>query len=268
MHGFDEFIGSLYHLNAEEEPELRDYPRDMKLPSGKTFLETFGPRGVIKSISDGKGGQTIENLGVLTKKRMETIDEETLAAAKDFITRMHKEGKPFFCWWNGTRMHFRTHVKEEHIGISGQDEYGDGMVEHDMHVGELLKLIDDLGIADNTIVQYSTDNGPHYNTGPTPAPLPFMVRKTRTGKAPSASLVSSSGPANSQPESPSTASSLTKTGCPPSPLSPVLRTSRKSSSRAAWNSTAALTKTTWMAITCSITSAVKRTNPRAMSLSI
>jgi arylsulfatase len=179
LHGFDEFIGSLYHLNAEEEPENRDYPKDMKLANGKTFLETFGPRGVIKSISDGKGGQSIENLGVLTKKRMETIDEETLAAAKDFITRMNKEGKPFFCWWNGTRMHFRTHVKDEHIGISGPsgDEYHDGMVEHDMHVGELLKLIDDLGIADNTIVQYSTDNGPHYNTWPDAGTTPFRGEK-------------------------------------------------------------------------------------------
>jgi arylsulfatase len=110
---------------------------------------------------------------------METIDEETLAAAKDFITRMNKEGKPFFCWWNGTRMHFRTHVKDEHIGISGPsgDEYHDGMVEHDMHVGELLKLIDDLGIADNTIVQYSTDNGPHYNTWPDAGTTPFRGEK-------------------------------------------------------------------------------------------
>ena len=93
---------------------------------------------------------------------METIDDETVAAAKEFITRQAKAGQPFFCWWNGTRMHFRTHVKAEHRGISGQDEYSDGMVEHDMHVGELLKLIDDLGLANDTIVQYSTDNGPHY----------------------------------------------------------------------------------------------------------
>jgi arylsulfatase A-like enzyme len=177
MHGFDEFLGSLYHLNAEEEPENRDYPRDMKLPNGKTFLEQFGPRGIIKSKADGKGGQTIENLGPLTKKRMETIDDETLAAAKEFITRHAKSGEPFFCWWNGTRMHFRTHVKPEHIGISGQDEYSDGMVEHDMHVGELLKLIDELGLADNTIVQYSTDNGPHYNTWPDAGTTPFRGEK-------------------------------------------------------------------------------------------
>ena len=177
VHGFDEFMGSLYHLNAEEEPEHRDYPRDMKLRNGKTFLQQFGPRGVMKTKADGKGGQTIENLGPLTKKRMETIDEETLAAAKDFIMRQHKAGKPFFCWWNGTRMHFRTHVQAKHIGLSGQDEYGDGMVEHDMHVGELLKLIDDLGLANDTIVQYSTDNGPHYNTWPDAGTTPFRSEK-------------------------------------------------------------------------------------------
>jgi arylsulfatase len=149
----------------------------MVLPNGKTFLEQYGPRGIIRSKADGKGGQTIENLGPLTQKRMETIDDETLAAAKEFITRTVKEGKPFFVWWNGTRMHFRTHVKPELIGISGQDEYSDGMVEHDMHVGELLKLIDDLGLADNTIVQYSTDNGPHYNTWPDAGTTPFHGEK-------------------------------------------------------------------------------------------
>jgi len=177
MHGFDEFLGSLYHLNAEEEPEHRDYPGDMVLANGKTFHEQFKPRGILKCTADGKGGQKINNLGPLTKKRMETIDDETLAAAKDFIKRQNKAGKPFFCWWNGTRMHFRTHVKKELIGISGQDEYSDGMVEHDMHVGELLKLIDDLGIADNTIVQYSTDNGPHYNTWPDAGTTPFRSEK-------------------------------------------------------------------------------------------
>ena len=176
-HGFDEFFGNLYHLNAEEEPENRDYPGDMVMANGKTFRENFGPRGVIKCKADGKGGQTIENLGPLTKKRMETIDDETLAAAKAFIKREAAAGRPFFCWWNGTRMHFRTHVKPEHIGISGQDEYGDGMVEHDMHVGELLALIDELGLADNTVVQYSTDNGPHYNTWPDAGTTPFHGEK-------------------------------------------------------------------------------------------
>ena len=179
MHGFDEFFGNLYHLNAEEEPENRDYPTNLKLANGKTFREQFGPRGVIHSWADGKGGQKIEDTGPLTKKRMETVDEETLAAAKDFIQRQVKDGKPFFTWWNATRMHFRTHVKESHKGISGPsgDEYHDGMVEHDMMVGELLKLVDDLGIADNTIVLYSTDNGPHYNTWPDAGTTPFHGEK-------------------------------------------------------------------------------------------
>ena len=171
MHGFDEFFGNLYHLNAEEEPENRDYPQDPE------FRKKFGPRGVLKCKADGKGGQTIENTGPLTKKRMETIDEETLASAKDFITRQSKAGTPFFCWWNGTRMHFRTHVKEASLGKSGQDEYGDGMVEHDGHVGELLKALDDLGLANDTIVLYSTDNGPHYNTWPDAGTTPFRSEK-------------------------------------------------------------------------------------------
>ncbi len=179
MHGFDEFFGNLYHLNAEEEPENRDYPGDMILANGKTFRAQFGPRGVLKCKSDGKGGQTIEDTGPLTKKRMETIDEESLAAAKDFIKRKHEAGEPFFCWWNATRMHFRTHVKEEHKGLSGPsgDEYHDGMVEHDIMVGELLDLLDELGLAENTIVQYSTDNGPHYNTWPDAGTTPFRGEK-------------------------------------------------------------------------------------------
>ncbi len=155
-HGFDEFLGNLYHLNAEEEPENEDYPKD------PAFRERFGPRGVIRSAAGGR----IDDTGPLTRMRMETVDDETVGAALDFIERQHRAGKPFFCWWNGTRMHFRTHVKKELRGISGQDEYADGMVEHDMHVGRLLKKIDDLGIAGDTIVFYSTDNGPHMNSWP------------------------------------------------------------------------------------------------------
>ncbi len=177
MHGFDEFFGNLYHLNAEEEPENEDYPKDLKMADGKTFKQAFGPRGVIHSTADGKGGQKIEDTGALTKKRMETVDSETLAAAKEFIKKQQAAGKPFFCWWNSTRMHFRTHVKAENRGISGQDEYSDGMVEHDMHVGELLKLLDDLGIANSTVVLYSTDNGPHYNTWPDAGTTPFHGEK-------------------------------------------------------------------------------------------
>ncbi len=166
-HGFDEFFGNLYHLNAEEEPELPDYPKNPE------FRKKFGPRGVIHSYSDGK----IEDTGPLTKKRMETIDDDTVAASIDFMTRQVQANKPFFVWWNGTRMHFRTHVKEELRGISGQDEYSDGMVEHDMHVGKLLKALDDLKVADNTIVFYSTDNGPHMNSWPDAAMTPFRGEK-------------------------------------------------------------------------------------------
>ena len=166
-HGFDEFLGNLYHLNAEEEPENEDYPKDPE------FKKKFGPRGVIRSFAGGK----IEDTGPLTKKRMETIDDETIAATLDFIDRAHKEQKPFYIWWNGTRMHFRTHVKDELRGISGQDEYSDGMIEHDMHVGMLLEKLDELGIADNTIVHYSTDNGPHMNTWPDAAMTPFFGEK-------------------------------------------------------------------------------------------
>jgi arylsulfatase len=189
IHGFDEFFGNLYHLNAEEEPENEDYPRDLKLANGMTFLQAFGPRGVLHTWATDKddstvdprfgrvGKQKIEDTGPLTKKRMETVDDETVAAAKEFIKRQVKAGKPFFTWWNGTRMHFRTHVKEELRGISGQDEYSDGMVEHDMHVGQLLDLLDELGIADNTIVLYSTDNGPHYNSWPDAGTMPFRGEK-------------------------------------------------------------------------------------------
>jgi arylsulfatase len=174
-HGFDEFFGNLYHLNAEEEPEHRDYPGDVVLPNGKTFREQYGPRGVLHTKADG----SIEDTGPLSRKRMETIDDETVAAAADFIKRAHDADQPFFVWWNATRMHFKTHIREEHIGLSGPtgDEYQDGMVEHDMHVGQLLHLLDELGIADNTVVMYSTDNGPHFNTWPDAAITPFRSEK-------------------------------------------------------------------------------------------
>nr|WP_270727585.1 arylsulfatase [Shimia sp. Alg240-R146] len=178
-HGFDEFFGNLYHLNAEEEPENEDYPGDTILADGRTFREAFGPRGVIKSSADGE----IEDTGPLTKKRMETVDEETVAATIDFIKRANEQGKPFYVWWSGTRMHFRTHVKDEMRAKANEivgktvDEYTAGMIEHDMHVGQLLDVLDELGIADNTIVHYSTDNGPHYNTWPDAASTPFFGEK-------------------------------------------------------------------------------------------
>ena len=176
-HGFDEFFGNLYHLNAEEEPENEDYPGDTILANGKTFREQFGPRGVIHSWANADGTQKITDTGPLTKKRMETIDDVTSDRAIAFIKEQQKADKPWFVWWSGTRMHFRTHVKKELRGISGQDEYSDGMVEHDMHIGKFLKVLDELGIADNTIVMYSTDNGPHMNTWPDAAMTPFRGEK-------------------------------------------------------------------------------------------
>ena len=171
MHGFDEFFGNLYHLNAEEEPEDVDYPKDPE------FKKRFGPRGVIHSWSDGKGGQKIEDTGPLTKKRMETIDEEMTEKALAFIDKTHKEGKPFFLWWNTTAMHFRTHCSKKNEGKSGQGFYNDVMVAHDELVGKMLNKLDELGIADNTIVMYSTDNGPHYNTWPDGGITPFRAEK-------------------------------------------------------------------------------------------
>ncbi len=172
QHGFDEFMGNLYHLNAEEEPEHEDYPADMVMADGKTFKQKFGPRGVIHSFADGK----VEDTGPLTRKRMETVDDETLAAAKDFIQRQTKADKPFFVWYNTTRMHFRTHVRAEHRH-KGNDEYTDGMIEHDAMVGDILKFLDDNGLTENTIVMYSTDNAPHYNTWPDGGTVPFRSEK-------------------------------------------------------------------------------------------
>jgi arylsulfatase len=176
-HGFDEFFGNLYHLNAEEEPENEDYPADLVLADGQTFKQKFGPRGVIHSWAMPDGTQKIEDTGPLTEKRMEIVDDETSARAIEFIEEQTKVGKPWFVWWSGTRMHFRTHVKDELRGISGQDEYADGMVEHDRHIGQFLTKLDDLGIADNTIVFYSTDNGPHKNTWPDAGVNPFRGEK-------------------------------------------------------------------------------------------
>jgi arylsulfatase A-like enzyme len=185
VNGFDEFFGNLYHLNAEEEPELPDYPKDPE------YLKKFGPRGVLHSWATdtddqtvdprfGKvGKQRIEDTGALTKKRMETVDDETSTAAIDFMKRQHVAGKPFFTWFNSTRMHLRTHVRPEHRGryTHGDSEYIDGMIEHDDTIGTLLKSLDDMGIADNTIVVYTTDNGPHMNTWPDGAMTPFRSEK-------------------------------------------------------------------------------------------
>jgi arylsulfatase A-like enzyme len=183
VHGFDEFFGNLYHLNAEEEPENPDYPKDPK------FKERFGPRGVLRCRATDKddptvdphygkiGKQAIENTGPLDKKRMQTVDEEFLAAAKDFIDRQHKAGTPWFCYLNTTRMHVFTHLKPESQGKTGLGIYPDGMVETDGHVGEMLQLLDDLKIADNTIVVYTTDNGAEVMTWPDGGSTPFRGEK-------------------------------------------------------------------------------------------
>jgi arylsulfatase A-like enzyme len=173
MHGFDEFFGNLYHLNAEEEPELPDYPKDPE------FRKKFGPRGVLHTWANGDGTQRIEDTGALTKKRMETIDDEFHEAAVDFIKARHEAQTPFFVWFNATHMHFRTHPKPESIGQSGrwQSEYHDTMIDHDKLVGSLLDLLDELDIADNTIVMYSTDNGPHMNSWPDAGMTPFRNEK-------------------------------------------------------------------------------------------
>ncbi|WP_067146737.1 arylsulfatase [Pseudotamlana agarivorans] len=169
-HGFDEFFGNLYHLNAEEEPENSDYPKDPK------FRKEFGPRGVIKSTADGK----VEDTGPLTKKRMETIDHEFLEATKNFITKQAKAGKPFFTWFNSTRMHIFTHLSPEYEGKTGLGIVADGMTQHDLQVGELLDLLKELGIEDNTIVIYTTDNGAEKFSWPDGGTNPFKGEKATT----------------------------------------------------------------------------------------
>jgi arylsulfatase A-like enzyme len=188
VHGFDEFFGNLYHLNAEEEPEDPDYPDPKEFPQ---FGPRFRPRGVIRSWATDRddtteeprwgkvGRQRIEDTGPLTRERMLTCDDEFAAAAQDFIKRQHKAGKSWFCWLNTTHMHFRTHTKPSSIGQSGrwQSPYHDTMIDHDKNVGELLETLDDLGIGQNTIVMYSTDNGPHMNSWPDGAMTPFRSEK-------------------------------------------------------------------------------------------
>src|ERR1700743_3184328 len=183
VNGFDEFFGNLYHLNAEEEPEYPDYPKDPK------FRQQFGPRGVLKCKATDKddttvdpvfgkvGKQTIENTGPLPKERMETVDEEFLAAALDFIDRKHKEDVPWFCYFNTTRMHVLTHLKPASVGVTGHGLYPDGMVELDGYVGQLLDKLDKLGVADNTIVVFTTDNGAETMSWPDGGSTPFRGEK-------------------------------------------------------------------------------------------
>lgn len=171
-HGFDEFFGNLYHMNAEEEPETYYYPKDPE------FRKKYGPRGVIHSYADGR----IEDTGALTRKRMETVDTEFVQAAENFIDKSHRADKPFFVWFNSTRMHSWTHLGQEADGKTGIGLYPDGMVEHDGQVGQLLKKLEDLGIADNTIVIYTTDNGAQKTTWPDGGTSPFYGEKGTTNE--------------------------------------------------------------------------------------
>ena len=170
-HGFDEFFGNLYHLNAEQEPENEDYPKNPE------FKKKFGPRGVLHSWANPDGTQKIEDTGSLTVKRMETVDGEFLDASLKFMDAAVKDDKPFFCWFNSTRMHIFTHLKKESQGVTGLGVYPDGMVEHDGHVGQLLKKLDDLGVAENTIVMYATDNGAEEFSWPDGGTTPFRGEK-------------------------------------------------------------------------------------------
>src|SRR6476660_2590385 len=158
-------------MNAAEEPELHENPKDPE------FRKHFGPRGVLRCVADGKGGQTVTDTGPLTIKRMETIDEEITAAALNWMEKQAKANQPFFLWYNSTAMHLRTHLAAKNRGKSGQDDYSDRMVTHDEQIGEMLDKLDELGIADNTIVMYSTDNGPENDTWPDAANTPFNGQK-------------------------------------------------------------------------------------------
>jgi arylsulfatase A-like enzyme len=188
VHGFDEFYGNLYHLNAEEDPEQADYPKPADFPN---FAKTYGPRGVIHSYATDTddatveprwgrvGKQKIEDTGPLTRQRMETIDDDIAARSADFIDRTNQTGKPFFMWINFTHMHLRTHPKPASVGQSGrwQDTYHDVMIDHDRNVGTVLAKLDELGLTEDTIVMYGTDNGPHANTWPDGATTPFRSEK-------------------------------------------------------------------------------------------
>jgi arylsulfatase len=170
-HGFDEFFGSLYHLNAEQEPECEDYFKDPEM------IKKYATRGVIHCWANPDGTQRIESTGPLNKKRMETIDEEVTALTLDYLEKAAKSDKPFFLWWNSTRMHIFTHLKEESKGVTGLGTYPDGMVEHDGHVGQILNKLKELGLDDNTIVMYSTDNGAECFTWPDGGTTPFRGEK-------------------------------------------------------------------------------------------
>ena len=221
VRGFDEWYGNLYHLNAEEEPENVDYPKD------PAFKAKFGPRGVLHCFATDQddatvdprfgrvGRQRCEDTGPLTKKRMETVDEEVTAGAIDFMDKAVKDHKPFFVWWNSSRMHVFTHLKKESEGKTGEGIYADGMVEHDGQVGELLAELKKLGVDNNTIVMIPATMAPRSSRGLTAAQPRSVVRRPQAGKAPSESPHSSAGRASSSPAPSLTIFVRTKTWCRP-----------------------------------------------------
>ena len=268
MHGFDEFYGNLYHLNAEEEPELRDYPPAKDYPD---FLKKFGPRGVLHTWANPDGTQKIENTGLLTKKRMETIDDDIVAKAEEWITRQQKAGKPFFVWINTTHMHFRTHEKPESRGQAGrwQSEYHDVMIDHDKNVGQILALLDKLA---SRTTRFSSTRRTTARTkipGPTRARRPSAARRTQTGRGRSESRPWCAGPATSRPERCPTKSSVTWTGCPRFWQRRATRTPRTSSSRATRSIRLARrrSRSIWTATTCCPISRVRSPRARARSSS-
>jgi arylsulfatase len=241
-HGFDEFFGNLYHLNAEEEPEMPDYPSAKDFPE---FHKNFGPRGVLHCWATDKddktvmprwgkvGKQRIKDTGPLTKKRMETIDDEIVAGASDFIKRQNRAGKPWFVWLSTTHMHMFTHTKKKSLGQAGrwQSPYHDTMIDHDRNVGEMLDLLDDLGLAEDTLVLYSTDNGPHRNSWPDAGMTPFRSEKNTNWEGAFRVPLLVRWPGRSRRGPPPTASCSTTTGCRPSSRWPAPRTSSTSSRR-------------------------------------
>jgi arylsulfatase len=272
VHGFDEFFGNLYHLNAEEEPESPDYPSEEEFPR---LYALAHPRGVLRcSATEEDGGETdpqygpigkqrIEDTGPLTTKRMETIDDETTDACIDFIRRQHQAGTPFFVWMNMTHMHVFTHTKPESVGQAGrwQSPYHDTMIDHDKNVGQLLDLLDELGITEDTIVVYSTDNGPHETAGRTRAPRRSAVRRTPTGRAHFGCPRSCVGRARSRQEWYRTRSSNITTGCPRSLLRPASPTSSRSS-RPVTRPTRRASRSISTATTCCRTSPARRRRAR------
>ena len=268
-HGFDEFYGNLYHLNAEEEPELPDYPKpdDPEFPN---FRKNFGPRGVIHSFANPDGTQTIEDTGPLTRKRMETIDDDIADRSAAFIEKQAKAGKPMFVWVNFTHMHFRTHTKPESLGQAGRwlGPYADTMIDHDKNVGTVLAKLKELGLEDNTLVFYSTDNGPHMNSWPDAAMTPFRNEKNSNWEGAYRGAGHGSLAGEDQAAAPCrTRSSRISIGCRPCWRWPACPTSRKSSSPATRPARRPIRFISTVIIFCP-TSPAKRRKVRARSFSI